>query len=100
MATNTVKLVFDTTDILKTLEEITALPAGLDDVAQDIFSEFCRSFLCLPSDLFICTQESAASGTGDGIIRFGIRAPKLEVLAAALSALKIGLELGHGNLQK
>jgi len=95
MAKQTTKMVLDTSVLHKAFDDIAALPSSLNDVAQNIYSDFLGSFFHFPKDFFICAQECATPDAGDGIFRFSIGAPKLEILTAALTALKVGLELTH-----
>lgn len=96
MAAHTLKLVLDTAELNRISDELGALASGLPEVAHNVFTEFLRVFVHLPTDFFVCAQERTALGAGDGIVRLSIRAPQFEVLAAALTALVAGLELTHG----
>lgn len=95
MADATTKIVVDADEVIKAAKDLSQLPLGIPQSAQHVYREFLGHFLHLPSDLFVCSEVPVTSSTGDRIIRFSIGAPKLEVLTAALTALKVGLEFTH-----
>jgi len=87
----TIKLVIDASEIQKSISDLFDQFSTLDDASHNIATEFFRHFLHLPRNFLVCADEFTATSTSDGVIRLSIRAPKLEILTAALTALKIGL---------